>query len=181
MEDSFDYMEIDDDTFKIRIFAQSLGGDVKKWFKSLPPNNIQDLPALYQIFIKKWEVKAKPLQILAEYKNLKRNVGESVHDYTTRFNNIYNSLPPYMKPPQGIALEKYPKGFDADMAYEVRDKEYNTLEDKQKGAVNIEANLIEKREKLRAEKRVTYRDDNLASTSDPNYDRLYKNMKSYNK
>ena len=66
MEDSFDYMEIDDDTVKMRIFAQSLGGDVKKWFKSLPPNNIQDLPALYQTFINKWEVKANPLQILAE-------------------------------------------------------------------------------------------------------------------
>ena len=48
MEDSFYYMEIDDETIKMRIFAQSLGGEVKKWFKSLPPGSIQDLPALYQ-------------------------------------------------------------------------------------------------------------------------------------
>ena len=68
MEDSFDYMEIDDDIVKMRIFSQSLGGNVKKWFKGLPPNSIQDLPALYQTFINKWEVKANPLQILAEYK-----------------------------------------------------------------------------------------------------------------
>ena len=60
MEDSFDYMEIDDETIKMRIFAQSLGGDVKKWFKSLPPGSIQDLPALYQTFINKWEVRANP-------------------------------------------------------------------------------------------------------------------------
>ena len=66
MEDSFDYMEIDDDTVKMRIFAQSLGGDVKKWFKSLPSGSIQDLPALYQTFINKWEVKANPRQLLAE-------------------------------------------------------------------------------------------------------------------
>ena len=72
--------------------------------------------------------------------------------------------------------EKYPDGFDADMAYELRDKEYTTLEDMQKGAVNIEANLIEKRAKLRAEKRVTYKDDTIASTSDPNIDRLSKNL-----
>ena len=44
------------------------------------------------------------------------------------------------------------------------------------GAVNIEANLIEKRARLRSEKRVTYRDDTVASTSDPNYDRLSKNV-----
>ena len=47
MEDSFDYMEIDDETIKMRIFAQSLGGDVTKWFKGLPPNSIHDLPSLY--------------------------------------------------------------------------------------------------------------------------------------
>jgi len=78
VEDYFDYMEIDDDIVSMRIFSQSLGGDVKKWFKSLPPNSIQDHPALYQTFIDKWEVKANPLQILVEYKNLKRNIGESV-------------------------------------------------------------------------------------------------------
>ena len=53
------------------------------------------------------------------------------------------------------------------------------MEDMQKGAVSVEANLIEKRARLRAEKRVTYRDDNVASTSDPNYDRLSKNVEGY--
>ena len=67
------------------------------------------------------------------------------------------------------------------MAYELRDKEYTTLEDMQKGAITIEANLIEKRARLRAEKRVTYRDDNVASTSDPNYDRLSKNVERLQK
>ena len=57
MEDSFDYREIDDETIKMRIFSQSLGGDVKKWFKGLPPGSIQDLPALYQNFTDKWEVR----------------------------------------------------------------------------------------------------------------------------
>ena len=123
MEDSFDYMEIDDDTVKMRIFSQSLGGDVKKWFKGLPPGSINDLPALYHTFINKWEVRANPRQLLAEYMTLKRNVGESVHDYTMRFNSIYNALPPHMKPPQGMALAKYPEGFDADMAYQLMDKE----------------------------------------------------------
>ena len=69
MEDSFNYMEIADETIKMRIFAQSLGGDVKKWFKGLPPNSIHDLPSFYQTFINKWEVKANPLQILAIQKS----------------------------------------------------------------------------------------------------------------
>ena len=51
----------------------------------------------------------------------------------------------------------------------------------QKGAVSIEANLIEKRARLRVEKRVTYRDDNVASTSDQNYDKLSKNVERLQK
>ena len=113
--------------------------------------------------------------------NLKRNVGESVHDYTTRFNNIYNALPPHMKPPQGMALVKYPEGFDADMADQLRERDYNMLEDMKKGAVSVEANLIEKRARLRSEKRVTYRDDNVASSSDQNYDKLSKNVEKLQK
>ena len=97
--------------------------------KGLPQGSINDLPTLYQTFINKWEVKANPLQFLPEYKNLKRNVGESVHDYSTRFNSIYNAIPPHMKPPQGMALVKYPEGFDADMAYQLRERDYNTLEE----------------------------------------------------
>ena len=50
------------------------------------------------------------------------------------------------------------------------------MEDMQKGVVTVEANLIEKKARMRAEKRVTYRDENVASTSDPNYDRISKNM-----
>ena len=73
MGDAFDYMEIDDETVKMRIFAQSLGGEVKKWFKGLTPNSINDLPSLHQAFINKWEVKSNPLQILTEYNSLKRN------------------------------------------------------------------------------------------------------------
>ena len=66
-----------------------------------------------------------------------------------------------------MALAKYPNGFDADLAYELRDKEYTILEDMQKGAITIEANLTEKRARLKAENRVTYRDENVASTYDP--------------
>ena len=96
----------------MRMFDQSLGGEAKKWFKSLTPNNIHDLPSLYQTFINKWKIKKNPLQILSEYSNLKRNTGESVQDYCTRFNSVYNALPPNMKPPLGLALAKLPEGFD---------------------------------------------------------------------
>ena len=51
----------------------------------------------------------------------------------------------------------------------------------QKGAVSIEASLIQKRAKMRVEKKVTYRDDSSASTSNPKYDSLAKNVERLEK
>ena len=66
MNDAFDYMELDEETIKMRMFAQSPGGEAKKWFKGLAPHSIHDLPSLYQTFINKWEIKKNPLEILSK-------------------------------------------------------------------------------------------------------------------
>ena len=75
INDSFEYMELEEETINMRMFSQSLGGEANKWFKGLAPNIIHDLPSLYQAFINKCEVKKNPFQILSEYNNLKINVG----------------------------------------------------------------------------------------------------------
>jgi hypothetical protein len=77
----------------MRLFAQILTGDVKKWFKSLPVASLNDIASFHQPFLNRWEVNKNPLQILSEYESIKRNQGESVQDYCTRFNNIYNEIP----------------------------------------------------------------------------------------
>ena len=73
------------------------------------------------------------------------NAGEGVQEYCTRFNSVYNALPIHMKAPQGLALMKFTDGFDPKMAYQLREREPLTLEDMQRGAVSVEANLIAKR------------------------------------
>ena len=83
----------------MRLFSQSLNGEVRKWFKALPNASLNDITAFHQSFLNRWEVKKNPLQILSEYESIKRNQGESVQDYFTIFNNIYNSIPTNIKPP----------------------------------------------------------------------------------
>lgn len=48
MDDYFDRQQIDDETVKLRMFAQSLGGETRKWFKVLTPNSINNLPTIHQ-------------------------------------------------------------------------------------------------------------------------------------
>jgi len=94
---------------------------VRKWFRALPVGTINTLVVLHRQFLDRWEVKKNPLQIFSEYENIKRNVGESVQDNCVRFNTIYNDILADIKPPMGLALIKFPDGFDPNMAYKLRE------------------------------------------------------------
>jgi hypothetical protein len=129
----------------MRLFVQSLTNDIKKWYKGLRATSVLNLTAFQRSFLDRWEVKKNPLQILSEYENIRRNQCETVQDYCTHFNNLYNAIPANIKPPQGLALIKFPDGFDTDMSYQLRERNSTTLEDMHKSTINVEANLLAKR------------------------------------
>jgi hypothetical protein len=176
MNDYFDLQEVDEADVQMRLFAQSLTGDVKKWYKGLRVASVVDLTTFQRIFLDRWEVKKNPLQILSEYESIKRNQGETVQDYCTRFNNLYNVIPTDIKPPQGLALIKFPDSFDADMSYQLRERNSTTLEDMQKSAVSVEANLLARRARQRMERRVTIKEEPTTSSSDAKLDSLAREM-----
>jgi hypothetical protein len=155
MNDYFELQEVDEANVQMRLFAQSLTGDIKKWYKYLPATSVPNLVMFQRIFLDRWEVKKNPLQILSEYKNIRINQGETVQDYCTHFNNLYNAIPAEIKPPQGLALIKFPDGFDVDMSYQLRERNSTTLVDMQKSAISVETNLLAKRARQRSERRVT--------------------------
>jgi len=104
-------------------------------------------------------VKRNPLQILAEYEQIKRIAGESVQGYCVRFNAFYNEIPDHLKPPVGLAMMKFPDGFDANMTYQLREREPATMEDMQKIALSIEENLLSKRARAKAEKKTIVKEE----------------------
>lgn len=93
MTDYFENYEIDDDDVAMKVFVQSLTGDVRTWFRELPANIINDPEALYHTFFNRWEKKKDPLHILLEYENSQRGPRETVQHYCTRFKNVYNVIP----------------------------------------------------------------------------------------
>jgi hypothetical protein len=167
---------VDEVDFKMRHFSQSLTGDIKKWYKGLCAASVVDLTAFQRIFMDKWEVKKNPLHILSEYENIRWNQGEIVEDYYTHFNNLYNVIPVDIKPPQGLALIKFPDGFDVDMSYQLSERNSTTLEDMQKSAISVEANLLAKRAWKRMERRVAIKEEPSTSSSDAKLDSLDRPM-----
>lgn len=114
------------------------------------------------------------MQILFEYDNIIRSPNESVQDYCNRFNNIYNVIPANIKPPPDLALIKFPDGFDANMPYQLRERNLETLEQMHSNAVSVEANLLAKKAQMRNEKKVVFKEE--ASASNGRVDVLAKSL-----
>lgn len=61
MYDYFEIYEIGVDDVRMRIFFQSLTGEVRTWFRALRAKNINSLETLYTQFLNCWEKKKDPL------------------------------------------------------------------------------------------------------------------------
>lgn len=85
------------------LFVHSFIGEVKKWFKALVPGILHDWNELEDTFLRKWGSKVNHVLALTEYTNLKKVNHEPIQDFSKRFNNFYNSIPTYIKPPLGVA------------------------------------------------------------------------------
>jgi hypothetical protein len=75
-----------------------------------------------------------------------------------------------------LALIKFHDGFDADMSYQLRERNSTTLEDMQKSAISVEANLLAKRARQRSERRVTIKEEPSTSNLDSKLDSLVREM-----
>jgi len=71
MTDFCDLHEIDAKNVIMRLFVQTFAGEVRKWFRGLQVACIATLADLKRQFLDHWEVKKNPLQILAEYEQIK--------------------------------------------------------------------------------------------------------------
>jgi hypothetical protein len=64
LNDFFDLEEVDHEDANMRLFVQSLSGEVKKWFKALQAASILNFAAFETSFLARWGDKMNLLQIL---------------------------------------------------------------------------------------------------------------------
>jgi len=94
------------------------------------------------------------------------------HIRTIALGLIISIIPANIKPPPNLALINFPDGFDADMSYQLRERNLKTLEQMQSNVVSVEASLLAKKAQMRNEKKVVFKEE--ASTSDGKVDVLAK-------
>jgi hypothetical protein len=116
-EDNFniDYADV-----WMRLFVQSLDGEVRKWFLGLPPASIVDIDVLEQYFINKWGDRRDYLYYITEFGALKRQNGEFISDFTKGFNKMYGRILNEIKLIESYAKITYENAFDEELSLLLR-------------------------------------------------------------
>lgn len=151
VENFVDFFEVDEEDVCIRLFALSLQRKVKSCFKALPDASISDLQLFVKFFLDRWVVGQSLFLIIEEYNQLKRLRGETIQQFSARFNQVYYAMPVDIRPPSRSALLHYLGAFDPEMEFQLRERNVAALEEMQNSAVNVEAHLLIRRARLKDE------------------------------
>jgi hypothetical protein len=111
----------------MRLFIQILVGEVRKWFWGLLLASIADIDVLDEDFIKKWGDRRDYLYYITEFGALKRKNGESILDFTKRFNKMYGRIPNEIKIMQASTKTTYENAFDVELSFLLRERRSTTL------------------------------------------------------
>jgi hypothetical protein len=178
-----DNLNIGDEDVWMRVFVQSLDGEVRKWFRGLAPGSIAGIEALDNAFLRQWGDKKDFMYYMTEFGSLKKMEGESVSDFSKRFNKMYNKIPDEIKPSEASAKMSYASAFGPDFCLLLRERRAASLAQMQDAAIEVESNVLAA-DRLRNEADVGRRKGKSeASTSGPSVphlqvDELTKMVKS---
>jgi hypothetical protein len=126
----------------MRLFIESLDGEARKWFRSFPANSIADIVALDESFLNRWADKKDFQYHLTEFGALRRKQGESIPDFTKRFNLMYGKIPEEIKPSEASTKITFANAFDVEFSLLLRERRATTLSLMQDAAIEVESNIL---------------------------------------
>jgi hypothetical protein len=178
-----DNLNIENEDVWMRVFVQILDGEVRKWFRGLALGSIVGIEALDSAFLRQWGDRKDFMYYMIEFGSLKNMDGESVSDFSKRFNKMYNKIPVEIKPSEASAKISYASVFGPDFCLLLRERRATSLAQMQDASIEVESNVLAA-DRLRSKADVDRRKGRSeASTSAPSVphpqvDELTKMVKS---
>jgi len=126
----------------MRLFVQSLDGEVRKWFLGLPPTSIANIDALDEAFIKQWGDRRDYIYYIIEFGALKRNNGESILDFNKIFNKMYSRILDEIKLTEASAKITYSNAFDENFSLILKEIISTTFLSMQEETIEDESNNL---------------------------------------
>jgi hypothetical protein len=178
-----DNLNIENEDVWMRVFVQSLDGEVRKWFRGLAPGSIAGIEALDSAFLRQWGDRKDFMYYMTEFGSLKKMEGESVSDFSKRFNKMYNKIPAEIKPSEASAKISYASAFGPDFCLLLRERRATSLAQMQDAAIEVESNVLAAdrlRNKADADRRKGRSETSTSGPSvpHPQVDELTKMVKS---
>jgi hypothetical protein len=178
-----DNLHIENEDVWMRVFVESLDGDVRKWFRGLAPGSIAGIEALDCAFLRQWGDRKYFIYYMTEFRSLKKMEGDSVSDFSKRFNKMYNKIPAEIKPSEASAKISYASGFDPDFCLLLRERRATSLAQMKYAAIEVESNVLaadRMRNKANTDRRKGRFEASTSSPSipHPQVDELTKMVKS---
>jgi uncharacterized small protein (DUF1192 family) len=162
-----DNLNIENEDVWMRVFVHSLDGEVRNWFRGLAPGSIAGIEALDIVFLRQWGDRKDYIYYMTEFGSLKKMEGESVYDFSKRFNKMYNKIPAEIKPSEASAQISYASAFDPDLCLVLGERRATSLAQMQYAAIEVESNMLAA-DRLRNQAETDRRKENSeASTSSP--------------
>ena len=116
---------------------------------------------------------------MSQYNTLKKGGFESVHEFSSRFMRVYNSIPEDIKPSTAVAKLHYAGSFDNDFAFSLRERKSTTLAAMFTYALEVEANMMASGKMKHRDIDRRKKDENFpfaSSTNDVKFEMMLKTM-----
>jgi hypothetical protein len=168
----------------MRVFIQSLDGEVRKWFRGFALGSIVGIEALDSSFLRQWGDRKDFMYYMTEFGSLKKMEGESISDFSKIFNKMYNKIPTEIKPSEASAKISYASAFGPDFCLLSRERRATSLAQMQYAAIEVESNVLAAnrlRKKVNADRRKGRSETSTSSPSVPypQVDELTKMVKFF--
>jgi uncharacterized small protein (DUF1192 family) len=108
----------------------------------LAPGSIAGIKALDNVSLRKWRDRKDFMYYMTEFGSLKKMEGESISDFSKRFNKMYNRIPAEIKPSEASSQISYAGAFDPDFCLLLRERRATSLAQMQDAAIEVESNIL---------------------------------------
>jgi hypothetical protein len=126
----------------MRFFVKILDGDVRKWFRGLAPGSIAGIEALDNAFLRQCRDKKDFMYYMTEFGSLKNMEGDSISDFSKRFNKMYNKIPYEIKPSEASAKMCYASAFGPNFCLLLRERRVTSLVQMKYASIEVESNVL---------------------------------------
>jgi hypothetical protein len=119
------------------------------------------------------------LYYITEFGNLKKENGESVSDFTKRFNKMYSKISVEIKPTDTSTKITYANSFDSKFCLLLRERRYATLSLMKYVSLEVDSNiLVSHKLKENVDRKKQKEEASSSSNSNPKIDKLAKMLES---